>query len=660
MRSILLGSTLVLAGHVLAQVDSKTACDAVTKICYSTYLAPESGISIGIALPMNVSDPYDAIISITAQLATTWAGFAWGGTMVFNPLTVGWANGNTAVVSSRFAFGLGLPQSYDGAEYTLLKGTTANSTHWTMTAKCSGCTSYQANDGSQAVLDGMGTAQFAWAQGTTPVQEPANNNSAFNMHTSYGKWTHDLNAARSPNFDAWVASNIQSPAAPSTTSQTSSVPVTTSKPPTTIVTSTTSSAKPSPTVVKGKIPASCSGAGAPKFSSVLASGWKATKVLGGLTSPRSIIFDMAGNMLVVQSGKGITLHTMTADGCISATKTLIALNSLNHGITLSADGKTLYASSMTQVYSWPYTASSGTVGTRATIITGMFSGGHSTRTLLLSPKNPNLLAVSHGSNDNFDYPSGNPKTARACVKVFDLNAIPSGGYNYVSGGWLAGYGMRNEVGIAFDGNSMLWGVENSGDNFNRGGKDVHQENPAEKLNYIGDVTKNNDKWFGYPTCYAVWKPSDFTDQKFQIGDQFVIAPNATFKDETCKTLSTPPSLVFQPHSAPIDSKFDDTFSNLYVTFHGSWNRVPTTGFKVVQVAFTKGADGVYKPVSPLSTTTGYKDIFWNPDVTKCQGNGPSFSSGCFRPAGLGFDSAGRLYMTSDISSDGELWVLGQS
>ncbi|KAG4417817.1 hypothetical protein IFR04_009025 [Cadophora malorum] len=660
MRPLVFGSTLVLASRVLAQVDSKTACDAVTKICYSTYLAPESGISIGIALPMNVSDPYDAIISITAPLATTWAGFAWGGTMVFNPLTVGWPNGNTAVVSSRFAFGLGLPQSYDGAEYTLLKGTTANSTHWTMTARCSGCTSYQANDGSQAMLDGMGTAQFAWAQGTAPVQEPANNNSAFNMHTSYGKWTHDLNAARSPNFGAWVASNVLSPAAPSMTSQISSVPATTSKPPTTIVTSTTSSAKPSPTVVKGKIPASCSGAGAPKFSSVLASGWKATKVLGGLTSPRSIIFDLAGNMLVVQSGKGITLHTMTADGCISATKTLIALNSLNHGIALSADGKTLYASSMTQVYSWPYTASSGTVGTRATIITGMFSGGHSTRTLLLSPKNTNLLAVSHGSNDNFDYPSGNPKTARACVKVFDLNAIPSGGYNYISGGWLAGYGMRNEVGIAFDGNSMLWGVENSGDNFSRGGKDVHQENPAEKLNYIGDVTKNNDKWFGYPTCYAVWKPSDFTDQKFQVGDQFVIAPNATFKDETCKTLSKPPSLVFQPHSAPIDSKFDDTFSNLYVTFHGSWNRVPTTGFKVVQVAFTKGADGLYKPVSPLATTTGYKDIFWNPDVARCQGNGPSFSSGCFRPAGLGFDSAGRLYMTSDISSDGELWVLGQS
>ncbi len=114
------------------------------------------------------------------------------------------------------------------------------------------------------------------------------------------------------------------------------------------------------------------------------------------------------------------------------------------------------------------------------------------------------------------------------------------------------------------------------------------------------------------------------------------------------------------HSAPIDSKFDSTFSNLYVSFHGSWNRNPTTGFKLVVVPFTKGTDGAYKPVAPSTSNTGYQDVFTNPDVTKCAGNGPSFSSGCFRPAGLLFDSAGRLYMTSDTSSQAELWVLGKA
>jgi acetyltransferase-like isoleucine patch superfamily enzyme len=188
-------------------------------------------------------------------------------------------------------------------------------------------------------------------------------------------------------------------------------------------------------------------------------------------------------------------------------------------------------------------------------------------------------------------------------------------YNFVSGGAVVGYGMRNEVGMTFDGNNMyvsllpkyqmlpkneiarevtvnlmeqmfgayyslknvlyilkcmltihrLWGVENSGDNFSRGGKDIHKDNPAEKLNYVGDVVNPKGTWFGYPvriggisyfysgmlhgfrldtslyrenadfkkTCFAVGDPTVFTDAKFKVGDQFVISPNTTFKDDTC-------------------------------------------------------------------------------------------------------------------------------
>ncbi|ORY09459.1 hypothetical protein BCR34DRAFT_602846 [Clohesyomyces aquaticus] len=659
MRSVqVIGSAVALASHVYGQVASKASCDTTTKVCFSTYTDTESGMSFGISLPNTVADPYDAVIKITAPIKNAWAGLAWGGTMVWNPLTLAWANGKTSTVSSRFAFGISLPQAYADAEYTLLKGTVANSTHYTMVARCRGCTAWQANDDSRYVLNGTGTAEFAWAYGSSAVENPASNTSAFNVHAAFGKWTHDLNAARSSGFDAYVASNLLA-APPAATSAVSSTKP--SAAPTTIVTS----AKPSNSPIRKGIPASCSGAGSPKFQGVLASGWKATKVLGGLTSPRSIQFDSAGNMLVVQSGKGISYHVMNGDGCITSTKMLVSLNSLNHGIAMSPDGKTLYASSMTQVYSWPYDATAGSVGTRTTIITGMYNGGaHLTRTLAVAPHKPNLLVVSHGSNDNFDTAAGDPKTGRAIIKVFDLSALPSAGYNYVSGGWLAGYGQRNDVGITFDGNNMLWGVENSGDNFKRtvNGKstDIHNNNPGEKLHYMGDVTKPNNDWYGYPTCFTVWNPPDFTDKKFAVGDWFVVSPNTTFNDDTCKQKCTAPALTFMPHSAPIDSKFDADYSNLYVTFHGSWNRSPTTGFKLVVVPFTKGSDGVYKPVAPLSSDKGYTDVFWNPDVTKCTGNGPSFSSGCFRPAGLAFDKSERLFMTSDTSSDGELWVLGKS
>jgi glucose/arabinose dehydrogenase len=99
---------------------------------------------------------------------------------------------------------------------------------------------------------------------------------------------------------------------------------------------------------------------------------------------------------------------------------------------------------------------------------------------------------------------------------------------------------------------------------------------------------------------------------------------------------------------------------MYITYHGSWNRSPVTGFKLVAVSFKVGSDGQYTPVDSITSTTAAKDIFYNPQVEKCQGNGPSFSSGCFRPAGLAWDAQGRLFMTSDTSSNGELWVLGKS
>jgi hypothetical protein len=339
--------------------------------------------------------------------------------------------------------GIALPQGYDLAEHTYLKGTATNSTHWTVNALCKGCTAWQNNEDTRCVLNGTGTTRFAWAYGVSQVEDPARNDSAFNVHRAWGSWIHNLDAARIDDFDSLVKANLltapvasSAPAAPSTVT-TSVVPSATGKP------------------VQATIPASCAGAGNPSFQGSLAAGWKATKIAGGLTSPRSIQFDSAANMLVVQSGKGISYHKMGTDGCIASTKILVTQNNLNHGIAMSPDGKTLYASSMTQAYSWPYDAAAATVGTRATIITGMFNGGsHLTRTLAVAPQAPNLLVVSHGSNANLDTATADPKTGRAIIKVFDLKTVPSGGYNYVSGGYNAGYGQRNKVGMCFDKHNM--------------------------------------------------------------------------------------------------------------------------------------------------------------------------------------------------------------
>jgi glucose/arabinose dehydrogenase len=180
---------------------------------------------------------------------------------------------------------------------------------------------------------------------------------------------------------------------------------------------------------------------------------------------------------------------------------------------------------------------------------------------------------------------------------------------------------------------------------------VHNDNPAEELNYLGDVSTPNTKWYGYPACFTVWSPSLFTDKTFAIGDQFVQAPNATFDDASCVARSTPPRLSFQAHSAPLDSQFDPTFSTLYVSFHGSWNRPSPTGFKLVAVPFTKGTDGTYAPTAAANSGSGYTDIFWNTNTASCP-------SSCFRPVGIAI-SGNRLFLTSDAGGEGELFILGK-
>jgi hypothetical protein len=73
------------------------------------------------------------------------------------------------------------------------------------------------------------------------------------------------------------------------------------------------------------------------------------------------------------------------------------------------------------------------------------------------------------------------------------------------------------------------------------------------------------------------------------------------------------------------------------------NRNPGDGYRLSKVDFANG-----QPVSASDDPHAEEQLMWNTDNSKCP-------SGCFRPAGLAFDKAGRMFMTSD--STGELFVL---
>ncbi|KAF2713167.1 glucose sorbosone dehydrogenase [Pleomassaria siparia CBS 279.74] len=390
----------------------------------------------------------------------------------------------------------------------------------------------------------------------------------------------------------------------------------------------------------------------PAFAPTWGRGFSGRVVMNGLKSPRGIIFDSLNNMLVVEAGgAGVRYVNLTDNGgtnvCVGTSKQLIPEKTLNHGIDISADGKTLFVSSMTTVWSYPYNAAAGTIGTRKTLITGMSSSGHATRTLLVSKKNPDLLVVSVGSNANIDSGASQQSSGRSELRVFRISRVSRASMAYTSGAILA-WGLRNSVGVTENPVSGgIWSVENSVDNMVKGTTDIHNTNPCEELNYHGPLRGTSPVRganYGYPECFAAWDPSVIPNNangKIKVGTQFAIG---TGSDATCAR-RVAPKLCFPAHTAPLGVEFNPKSSAAYITFHGSWDKSPPDGYRLSKININP-ATGM--PTEPSTSTTAAINVMSNPNNNNCP-------SKCFRPVDLIFDKKGRLFMTSDYSS--EVWVI---
>jgi hypothetical protein len=86
----------------------------------------------------------------------------------------------------------------------------------------------------------------------------------------------------------------------------------------------------------------------------------------------------------------------------------------------------------------------------------------------------------------------------------------------------------------------------------------------------------------------------------------------------------------------------------------------TSATEVVQIPFTKLASGAYDPVAPADSMTGYKDIFSATNPSSCTANGLT-QSNCVRLTAASWDPAGRgLFVGSDNSAEGEIYLLTKS
>lgn len=93
------------------------------------------------------------------------------------------------------------PAAYPNATYTPVARAPsfANSSHWSVTARCRGCTRWGSTD-----LGGRESTTLAYACSDTKPVDPGSNSSSFGVHGSPGQWSFQLGIGRNESFGGWV------------------------------------------------------------------------------------------------------------------------------------------------------------------------------------------------------------------------------------------------------------------------------------------------------------------------------------------------------------------------------------------------------------------------------------------------------------------------
>ena len=268
---------------------------------------------------------------------------------------------------------------------------------------------------------------------------------------------------------------------------------------------------------------------------------------------RMLVFSPGGVLLASESGEGKVVALPDPQHTGKAARTVTVLEGLNepHGLAFY-EGK-LYVAENDKVrrYDWDERKLRATNPVKlADLPTG---GGHSTRSILF---HGGKMYVSAGSSCNVCVEK-DPR--RATVMEFN----PDG-----SGQKIFAKGLRNAVGVAVNPKTdTVWVTVNGRDML---GDDI----PPETIYDLGKEGGDG----GWPYCYG--------DRVFD--SQFAKSESGVGSDR-CKNVMEP-KVQMQAHSAPLGLAFYEGAqfpaeyrNNIFVAFHGSWNRSVPTGYKVVRV-----------------------------------------------------------------------------
>ena len=305
----------------------------------------------------------------------------------------------------------------------------------------------------------------------------------------------------------------------------------------------------------------------------------------------------------VPSANRITLLRDT-DGDGVADLRSVLLEKLNSPFGMALVGNNLYVANTDAVLRFPYRAGDTSITTPGIKLVDLPAGTinhHWTKNIIASPDGSKLY-VTVGSNSNVAERGMAAEAERAAIWEVDIN---SGTHRIFASG------LRNPNGMAWEPDSgALWTVVNERDEL---GSDLVPD-------YMTSVRDGG--FYGWPYSYY----GQHIDERVKPQQPDLVAKAII------------PDYALGPHTASLGlassqgNTLPEAFAKgMFIGQHGSWNRRPHSGYKVIFVPFKNG-----KPSGDsLDVLTGF--------LSK---DGNAYG----RPVGVAIDQQGALLVADDVGN----------
>ena len=280
------------------------------------------------------------------------------------------------------------------------------------------------------------------------------------------------------------------------------------------------------------------------------------------------------------------------------------LTGLNSPFGMALVGNTLYVANTDVVVKFEYQEGATRIETPGIKVADLPGGplNHHWTKGLVANKDGSKLYASVGSNSNVAENGIEKEEQRAAILEIDTATGQSR---------VFATGLRNPVGMAFEPqSSVLWAVVNERDEL---GSDLVPD-------YLTSVKDGG--FYGWP--YSYW--GQHVDKRVEPQRPDLVA-KAIVPDYSLGNHVAPLGLTF----TGVNRLPEQFKQGAFIGLHGSWNRKPRSGYKVVFVPF---ADG--KPSgNPIDVLTGFVN-----DKDEAMG----------RPVGVAIDKRGMLLVADDVGN----------